>query len=179
MKREMEMEMERGGSNYLRRVLEEKGFMIGATFRKNQQIELAARKNYAAGLVPGAPSLGSYSLWSVGIVLSCFLGLAIGFATRPYIIRHEEANHHHSFHHDMEASPNYQISNLEPPLSLEPSDDVMDLITFDDAQETNNDEECSDQETDIALTLPRATIDDMINVQIQRWLRTALQLFLR
>ncbi|CAN6908320.1 unnamed protein product [Brassica oleracea var. botrytis] len=21
----------------------------------------------------------------------------------------EEANHHHSFHHDMEASPNYQI----------------------------------------------------------------------
>lgn len=32
--------------------------------------------------------LGSYSLWSVGIVLSCFLGLAIGFATRPYIIRH-------------------------------------------------------------------------------------------
>ena len=54
MKREMEME--RRGSNYLRRVLEEKGFMIGATFRKNLQIELAARKNCAAGLVPGAPS---------------------------------------------------------------------------------------------------------------------------
>ncbi|CAG7901902.1 unnamed protein product, partial [Brassica rapa] len=32
--------------------------------------------------------LGSYSLWSVGVVLSCFLGLAIGFAARPYITHH-------------------------------------------------------------------------------------------
>ncbi|CAF1977071.1 hypothetical protein Bca4012_077188 [Brassica carinata] len=134
--------------------------------------------------------LGSYSLWSVGIVLSCFLGLAIGFATRPYIIRHVSffiltiiitfvyvSNSLNQIIRKFDGiSPFLHVST--PPLSLEPSDDVMDLITFDDAQETNNDEECSDQETDIALTLPRATIDDMINVQIQRWLRTALQLFL-
>ncbi|CDY28467.1 BnaC07g12950D [Brassica napus] len=141
--------------------------------------------------------LGSYSLWSVGIVLSCFLGLAIGFATRPYIIRHvsffiltiiitfvyvsnslnQIVRTFFSYIRKFDGiSPFLHVST--PPLSLEPSDDVMDLITFDDAQETNNDEECSDQETDIALTLPRATIDDMINVQIQRWLRTALQLFL-
>ncbi|KAF3596835.1 hypothetical protein DY000_02023539 [Brassica cretica] len=93
----------------------------------------------------------------------CPLMLSRFSATRPYIIRHEEANHHHSFHHDMEASPNYQIRGTS-----------SDLLLL----QTNNDEECSDQETDIALTLPRATIDDMINVQIQRWLRTALQLFL-
>ncbi|CAN7077987.1 unnamed protein product [Brassica oleracea var. botrytis] len=128
--------------------------------------------------------LGSYSLWSVGIVLSCFLGLAIGFATRPYIIRHVSffiltiiitfvyvSNSLNQIIRKFDGiSPFLHVSTVNPTIHV--------LITFDDAQETNNDEECSDQETDIALTLPRATIHDMINVQIQRWLRTALQLFL-
>lgn len=37
-------------------------------------------------------------------------------------------------------------SHSPPQLSLKPSDDLMDLITFDDAQETNNAEERTDQE---------------------------------
>uniref|UniRef100_A0A1J3H6U0 Teneurin NHL domain-containing protein n=1 Tax=Noccaea caerulescens TaxID=107243 RepID=A0A1J3H6U0_NOCCA len=51
-------------------------------------------------------SLGTYSLWSIGIVLSCFLGLAIGFASRPYIIRHTGRSEPPLAHRDMEASPN-------------------------------------------------------------------------
>lgn len=38
-------------------------------------------------------------------------------------------------------------SQSQPQLSLKPSDDLMDLITFNDAEETNNAEERTDQET--------------------------------
>lgn len=38
-------------------------------------------------------------------------------------------------------------SQSQPQLSLKPSDDLVDLITFDDAEETNNAEEHNDQET--------------------------------
>ncbi|CAF1927924.1 hypothetical protein YC2023_058765 [Brassica napus] len=167
-------------------------------------------------------NLGTYSLWSIGIALSCFLGVAIGFASRPYIIRHEEVNHlsfiatwkllliklgeqvrtffsytrnlvdgstlssllsrlvmmivsHLSLMYSaisrlvwsvvsplfFMCQPNNVAvldktvslpdqetpSQSQPQLSLKPSDDLMDLITFDDAEETNNAEERSDQET--------------------------------
>ncbi|CAG7864812.1 unnamed protein product [Brassica rapa] len=165
-------------------------------------------------------NLGTYSLWSVGIALSCFLGVAIGFASRPYIIRHEEVNHLSStwklllirlgeqvrtfFSYTRNLVAGSTLSSLlsrlvmmivshlslmysaisrlvwsmvsplffmcqpnnvavldktvslpdpEPPshshpqLSLKPSDDLMDLITFDDTEETNNAEERTDQET--------------------------------
>lgn len=58
-------------------------------------------------------------------------------------------------------------SNPKPPLSLKPSDDLVDLISFDDTQEPNNDKECSNEETDAALSPPRATIDDIIKVQVE------------
>ncbi|CAN6881215.1 unnamed protein product [Brassica oleracea var. botrytis] len=167
-------------------------------------------------------NLGTYSLWSIGIALSCFLGVAIGFASRPYIIRHEEVNHlsfiatwkllliklgeqvrtffsytrnlvdgstlssllsrlvmmivsHLSLMYSaisrlvwsvvsplfFMCQPNNVAvldktvslpdqetpSQSQPQLSLKPSDDLMDLITFDDAEETNNAEERTDQET--------------------------------
>ncbi|KAF2549668.1 hypothetical protein F2Q70_00020539 [Brassica cretica] len=167
-------------------------------------------------------NLGTYSLWSIGIALSCFLGVAIGFASRPYIIRHEEVNHlsfiatwkllliklgeqvrtFFSYTRNLVAgstlssllsrlvmmivshlslmysaisrlvwsvvSPLFFMcqpnnvavldktvslpdqetpSQSQPQLSLKPSDDLMDLITFDDAEETNNAEERTDQET--------------------------------
>ncbi|KAG2303711.1 hypothetical protein Bca4012_071505 [Brassica carinata] len=167
-------------------------------------------------------NLGTYSLWSIGIALSCFLGVAIGFASRPYIIRHEEVNHlsfiatwkllliklgeqvrtffsytrnlvdgstlssllsrlvmmivsHLSLMYSaisrlvwsvvsplfFMCQPNNVAvldktvslpdqetpSQSQPQLSLKPSDDLMYLITFDDAEETNNAEERTDQET--------------------------------
>lgn len=64
-------------------------------------------------------------------------------------------------------------SNPKPPFSLEPSDDLMDLISFDDEQETNNDKDCSNEQTDIALSLPRATIDDIIKVQVEGFSKMA------
>ncbi|XP_023632768.1 uncharacterized protein LOC17898941 isoform X2 [Capsella rubella] len=62
-------------------------------------------------------NLGTYSLWSMGIVLSCFLGVAIGFAVRPYIIRHTGRREPPLVHHDMEASPN-QIGGTSSDLLL-------------------------------------------------------------
>lgn len=38
-------------------------------------------------------------------------------------------------------------SQTQPQLSLKPSDDLVDLITFDDAEESNNDEERTEEET--------------------------------
>ncbi|CAH8312986.1 unnamed protein product [Eruca vesicaria subsp. sativa] len=176
-------------------------------------------------------NLGTYSLWSIGIALSCFLGVAIGFAARPYIIRHEEVNHlsfiatwkllliklgdqvrtffsytrnlvaestvssllsrlvmmivsHLSLMYSaisrlvwsmvsplffMCQSNNVAVldktvslpdpettSQSQPQLSMKPSDDLMDLITFDDAVETNNGEERTDQET--------VTVTSFVNV---------------
>ncbi|KFK44463.1 hypothetical protein AALP_AA1G259600 [Arabis alpina] len=195
-------------------------------------------------------NLGTYSLWSIGIALSCVLGVAIGFAVRPYIIRHEEVNHlslimtwkllliklgeqvqtffsyisnlvagstvysvlsrlvmmvvsHLSL---MCSAVNRLISSMvsslffmcqpnniaildktvsfsdpdspscsdpKPTLSLKPSDDLVDLINFDDAQESNNDKECSNEETDVSLSLPHATIDDIIKVQVEGFSKTA------
>ncbi|CAE5958382.1 unnamed protein product [Arabidopsis arenosa] len=139
-------------------------------------------------------NLGTYSLWSIGIVLSCILGVAIGFAVRPYIIRHTGRSEPPLVHHDMEASPN-QIGgtssdllllpildktcsvsdpkspgcgNPKPPLSLKPSDDHMDLISFDDEQEPDNDKDCSNEET-----LPHATIDDIIKVHVEGFSKMA------
>lgn len=60
-------------------------------------------------------------------------------------------------------------SNPKPPLSPKPSDDLMDLISFDDAQETNNDKDCSNE----GLSLPRATIDDIIKVQVEGFSKMA------
>ncbi|CAH2033758.1 unnamed protein product [Thlaspi arvense] len=189
--------------------------------------------------------LGTYSLWSIGIVLSCLLGVAVGFASRPYIIRHEEVNHlsfimtwkllliklgeqvltFFSYIRNLVAgSAVYSVlsrlvmmivshlslmysaisrlvnsmvsrlfflcqpnnvavldktvvsfsdpdtpsrSNSKPPLSLKPSDDLMDLISFDDAQERTV------QETNTALSLPHATIDDIIKVQVEGFLKMA------
>ncbi|CAH8354023.1 unnamed protein product [Eruca vesicaria subsp. sativa] len=66
------------------------------------------------------------------------------------------------------------VAILKQPLSLKPSDDLMDLITFfDDTQETSSDEEHSDLETDIAFSLPHATINDMINIQIEGFSKMA------
>uniref|UniRef100_A0A0D3D703 Uncharacterized protein n=1 Tax=Brassica oleracea var. oleracea TaxID=109376 RepID=A0A0D3D703_BRAOL len=140
-------------------------------------------------------SLGSYSLWSVGIVLSCFLGLAL-LALTSFVMKKritttrfimtwkllliiklgEQVRTFFSYISKFDGISPFLHASTQQCSYLKQDSHV--LITFDDAQETNNDEECSDQETDIALTLPRATIHDMINVQIQRWLRTALQLFL-
>ncbi|XP_010498896.1 PREDICTED: uncharacterized protein LOC104776509 isoform X1 [Camelina sativa] len=195
-------------------------------------------------------NLGTYSLCSIGIAISCFLGVAIGFAVRPYIIRHEEVNHL-SFimtwkllltklgeqvltffsyvSHRVTESTVYSVlsrvvmmiishlslmysalsrlvssmvsslffmcqpnnvaivdktgsvsdpespgcCNPKPPLLLKPSDDLMDLISFDDEREANNDKDCSNEETDIALSLPRATIDDIIKVQVERFSKMA------
>jgi uncharacterized protein YneF (UPF0154 family) len=61
--------------------------------------------------------LGTYSLWSIGIVLSCILGVAIGFAVRPYVIRHTGRSEPPLVHHDMEASPN-QIGGTSSDLLL-------------------------------------------------------------
>jgi uncharacterized protein YneF (UPF0154 family) len=62
-------------------------------------------------------NLGTYSLWSIGIVLSCILGVAIGFAVRPYVIRHTGRSEPPLVHHDMEASPN-QIGGTSSDLLL-------------------------------------------------------------
>ncbi|XP_024008576.1 uncharacterized protein LOC18992574 isoform X2 [Eutrema salsugineum] len=62
-------------------------------------------------------NLGIYSLWSIGFVLSCFLGAAIGFAARPYIIRHTGRSEPPLVHRDMEASPN-QIGGTSSDLLL-------------------------------------------------------------
>ncbi|XP_018435440.1 uncharacterized protein LOC108807671 isoform X2 [Raphanus sativus] len=62
-------------------------------------------------------NLGTYSLWSIGIALSCFLGVAIGFASRPYIIRHTGRSEPPLVHRDMEASPN-QIGGTSSDLLL-------------------------------------------------------------
>lgn len=64
-------------------------------------------------------------------------------------------------------------SNSKPPLSLKPSDDHMDLISFDDAQETNKDKDCSNEETNTALSLPHATIDDIIKIQVEGFSKMA------
>jgi hypothetical protein len=190
-------------------------------------------------------NLGTYSLWSIGIVLSCILGVAIGFAVRPYVIRHEEVNHlsfimtwkllltklgeqvltffsyirnrvaestvysvlsrlvmmivsHLSLMYSALSSlicsmvsslffmcqPNnvaildktVSVSdpespgcgNPKPPLSLKPSDDLIDLISFDDEQEPNNDKDCRNEET-----LPHATIDDIIKVHVEEFSKMA------
>ncbi|CAN8313086.1 unnamed protein product [Cochlearia groenlandica] len=190
-------------------------------------------------------NLGTYSLWSLGIVLSCFLGAAIGFAVRPYIIRHEEVDHlmfiatwkllltksgeqvltffsytrslvagstvytvlerlvmmvvsHLSLMYSalsrlvssmvssiffmclpnniatldktVSFSPDDSPScrNPKPQLSLKPSDDLKDLISFDDAQETN-----TDQGNDSVLSLPHATIDDIIKVHVEGFSKMA------
>ncbi|KAJ0257717.1 NHL domain-containing protein [Hirschfeldia incana] len=62
-------------------------------------------------------NLGTYSLWSIGIALSCFLGVAIGFASRPYIIRHTGRSEPPLVRRDMEASPN-QIGGTSSDLLL-------------------------------------------------------------
>ncbi|EFH69571.1 NHL repeat-containing protein [Arabidopsis lyrata subsp. lyrata] len=188
-------------------------------------------------------NLGAYSLWSIGIFLSCILGVAIGFAVRPYIIRHEEVNHlsfimtgkllltklgeqvltffsyirnrvaestvysvlsrlvmmivsHLSLMYSalsrlvssmvfslfFMCQPNNVAildktcsvsdpkspgcGNPKPPLSLKPSDDHMDLISFDDEQEPDKD--CSNEET-----LPHATIDDIIKVHVEGFSKMA------
>lgn len=65
-------------------------------------------------------------------------------------------------------------SNSKPQLSLKPSGDLKDLITFDDVQETNNDAERTDQETDTGSSLPRAaTIDDVIKVHVEGFSKMA------
>lgn len=61
-------------------------------------------------------------------------------------------------------------SNSKPQLSLKPSDDLKDLITFDDVQETNNDEE----RTETDSSLPRAaSIDDIIKVHVEGFSKMA------
>ncbi|AAF87158.1 T23E23.6 [Arabidopsis thaliana] len=58
--------------------------------------------------------------------------------------------------------------NPKPPLSLKPSDDLIDLISFDDEQEPNNDKDCRNEET-----LPHATIDDIIKVHVEEFSKMA------
>lgn len=58
--------------------------------------------------------------------------------------------------------------NPKLPLSLKPSDDLIDLISFDDEQEPNNDKDCRNEET-----LPHATIDDIIKVHVEEFSKMA------
>ncbi|KAL2344308.1 hypothetical protein Fmac_005593 [Flemingia macrophylla] len=50
--------------------------------------------------------LGAVMTWTLALGLSCLLGLIIGFAVRPYIIRNTERLQPLPFHRDMEALPN-------------------------------------------------------------------------
>ncbi|XP_057420512.1 uncharacterized protein LOC130714618 isoform X2 [Lotus japonicus] len=50
--------------------------------------------------------LGAVMTWTLGLGLSCLLGLVIGIAVRPYIIPHTGRFQPLPFHRDMEALPN-------------------------------------------------------------------------
>ncbi|CAJ2645012.1 unnamed protein product [Trifolium pratense] len=50
--------------------------------------------------------LGAVMTWTLGLGLSCILGLIIGIVVRPYIIPHTGTYQSLPFHRDMEALPN-------------------------------------------------------------------------
>ncbi|KAK2636432.1 hypothetical protein Ddye_031224 [Dipteronia dyeriana] len=54
-----------------------------------RQINLKA-EDCARGSQSG---LGAASIWALGLLFSCLLGLVIGIVIRPYIFRHEDPNH--------------------------------------------------------------------------------------
>lgn len=51
-------------------------------------------------------ALGAVMTWTLGLGLSCILGLGIGIVIRPYIIPHTGTHQPLPFHRDMEALPN-------------------------------------------------------------------------
>ncbi|WZZ04208.1 hypothetical protein YC2023_090129 [Brassica napus] len=88
-------------------------------------------------------SLGSYSLWSVGVVLSCFLGIALLLALTSLIMKKRITTGFIMTWKLLLIKLGKQVRTF---FSY-----VRNLVAG---------------STDPSLTLPRATIDDMINVQI-------------
>jgi hypothetical protein len=80
-----------------------------------RQINLKA-EDCARGSQSG---LGAASVWVLGLVFSCLLGLVIGIVIRPYIFRHTGRPQSLPLQRDMEALPNsFGETSTDAPLLM-------------------------------------------------------------